>query len=86
MEESNNPSGKSGGYEAPTVEYEDVLYLHGTTKTTALFGTMNTKFARYVSMQSWSGVMVAGKAMEKLVEPTLTKPTLPSPTKEYEVS
>ena len=46
----------------------------------------NTKLARYVSMQIWSGAKIAGKAMEKLVKPMLTKPTLPSLTKEYKVS
>jgi hypothetical protein len=28
--------------------------------------------------------MIAGQAMEKLVEPTLIKPTRPSPTEEFE--
>ena len=83
--ESNNPLSESGGYEAPTVGYEDILYSHSTTKVTALFGTVSTKFTRYVSVQIWSGATIVGKAMEKLVGPTLTKPTLPLLTKEYEV-
>ena len=42
----------SGGYEALTAGYKDVLYAHGTTKAAAKFGTTNTKLARYVSVQS----------------------------------
>ena len=42
------------------------------------------KFARYVTMQSWSGSTITGKAMEKLVKPMLTDPNLPSLTDEYE--
>ena len=83
LAESNNPVSESGGYEAPTAGYEDVIYSHDTMKNAALSGTVNTKLAHYVSVQSWSGAMIVGKAMEKLVEPTLTKPSLPSPTKEY---
>ena len=81
---SNPSSDSSGGYEAPTAGYEDVLYAHGTTKAAALFVMVNTKLARYVSVQSWGGATIAGQAMEKLVEPTLIKPTRPSPTKEFE--
>ena len=77
--ESNAPSNvTSGGYEAPTVGYKDVLYLHGTTKAAAEFGKANTRLARYVSVQSWSGAMIAGRAMENLAEPKLVKPTMPS--------
>ena len=54
----------SGGYEAPTVGYEDVLNLHGTTKAAAEFGKVNTRLARYVSVQSWSGAMITGRAMK----------------------
>jgi hypothetical protein len=82
---NSNPSiDSSGGYEVPTAGYEDVLYAHGTTKAAALFVTVNTKVARYVSVQSWGGATIAGQAMEKLVEPTLIKPTRPSPTEEFE--
>ena len=56
--------------------------MHSTTKAAALFVRVNTKIARYISVQLWSGVMITGKAMEKLGKPTLTDPTLPSPTKE----
>ena len=81
---NSNPSiDTSGGYETPTTGYEDVLYAHGTTKAAALFMTVNTKLARYVSVQSWGGATIAGQAMEKLVEHTLIEPTQPSPTKEY---
>ena len=52
LTESNNPSSESGGYKVPTVGYEDVLYLHGTTKANALFGTVKIKLARYASVQS----------------------------------
>ena len=75
----------SGGYEAPTAGYEDVLYAHGTTKAAALFGTTNTKLARYVSVQSWSGATIAGKAMEKLADPPLIEPARPDPEEKYEV-
>ena len=68
-----------------TVGYEYVIYLYGTIKAAALFGTVNTKLAHYVSIQGWSGATIAENAMEKLVESTLTEPTLPSPTEEYEV-
>ena len=81
---NSNPSiDSSGGYKAPTAGYEDVLYAHGTTKAAALFVTVNTKLARYVSVQSWGGATIAGQAMEKLVELTLIEPTRPSPTKEF---
>ena len=59
---SNN---SSGGYEVPTSGYEDVLYAHGTTNAAAVFGTVNTKLARYVSVQSWTGATIAGTAMKK---------------------
>ena len=82
---NSNPSiDSSGGYKAPTVGYEDVLYAHGTTKAAALFVTVNTKLARYVSLQSWGGATIAGQAMQKLVEPMQIKPTQPSPTEEFE--
>ena len=74
----------SGGYEAPTARYKDVLYAHCTTKSAALFVTVNTKLARYVSMQSWGGATIAGQVMEKFVELTLTEPTCPSLTEEFE--
>ena len=45
---------------------------------------VNTKLARYVSVQSWGGVTIVGQAMKKLVESTLIKPTQPSPTEEFE--
>ena len=86
LAESNNPSSESWGYEASIIGHEDILYSHGTTNAAALFGTVNMKLARYVSVQSWVGEMIAGKAMEKLVKQALTRPSLPSPTKEYEVS
>ena len=72
---SNPSSDKSGGYEAPTAGYEDVLYAHSTSKAAALFLTVNTNLSCYVSVQSWGGATIAGEAMEKLVEPTLIKPT-----------
>ena len=79
LTESNTPSNvTSGSYEAPTVGYEDVLYSHGTTKAAAEFGKVNTRLARYVSVQSWSGATIAGRAMETLAEPKLVKPTMPS--------
>ena len=81
---SNPSSDKSGGYKAPTTGYEDVLYAHGTTKAAALFVTVNTKLARYVSVQSWGGATIAGQAMEKLAEPTLIEPTRPSLREEFE--
>jgi hypothetical protein len=81
---SNPPMVSSGGYEAPTAGYEDVLYAHGTTKAAALIVTVNMKLARYVSVQSWGGATIAGQAMEKLAEPTLIEPARPSPTEEYE--
>ena len=85
--ESNNPlSGSSGGYEAPTVGYEYALYSHGTTKAAAIFGMVNTKLAHYVSVQCWTGATITVKAMEKLAEPTLIAPKLPSLTKEYKES
>ena len=80
---SSNDSG--GGYTAPTVGYEDILYSHGTTKAAAMFATVNTKLARYVSVQSWTGATIAGTAMEKLVEPTLSAPQIPSQDEEYMV-
>ena len=77
--ESNVPTNDSGGgYTAPTVGYEDILYSHGTTKAADLFGTVNTKLIHYISVQSWSGATIAGNAMEKLAEPTLIAPTLTS--------
>ena len=82
--ESNNPLSKSGGYKAHIVGYEDVLYSYGTTNATAMFGMVKVKLVRYVSVQSWSGVMLVGNAMQKLARPTLTIPKLPSLTKEYE--
>ena len=81
---TNPSSDKSGGYKAPTTGYEDVLYAHGTTKAAALFVTVNTKLARYVSVQSWGGATIAGQAMEKLAEPTLIEPTRPSLREEFE--
>ena len=78
----SNDSG--GGYEAPTSGYEDVLYAHGTTKAAAVFGTVNTKLARYVSVQSWTGATIAGTAMEKMAEPKLIALQLPSPDEEYD--
>ena len=80
-ERKNLPS-ESGDYEAPTVGYKNVRYLYGTIKANTLFGTVDTKLAGYVSVQSWSGVTIVWKAMEKLARPMLTKTTLPSPTKE----
>ena len=74
----------SGGYEAPTAGYKDVLYAHGTTKAAAKFGTTNTKLARYVSVQSWSGATIAGKAMEKLADPPLIESPRPSQDEEYD--
>ena len=83
--ESNTPSNvTSGSYEAPTVGYEDVLYSHGTTKAAAEFGKVNMRLARYVSVQSWSGATIAGRAMENLAEPKLVEPTMPSLQEEFE--
>ena len=45
---------------------------------------VNTKLARYASVQSWDGAAIAGQAMVKLVGPTLIEPTQPSPTEEFE--
>ena len=85
LTESNAPLNvTSGGYEAPTVGYEDVLYSHGTTKAAAEFRKVNTRLARYVSMQSWSGATIAGRAMENLAEPKLVEPTMPSSQEEFE--
>ena len=47
---------------------------------------MNTKLARYFSAQSWGGATIAEQAMEKMVDPTLTKPLMPSLTKEFETT
>ena len=79
---ANNAS--DGGYEAPTAGYEDVLYAHGTTKAAALFGTTNTKLARYVSVQSWSGATIVGKAMEKMADPPLIEPVRPGLDENYD--
>ena len=57
---------------------------HGTAKATDMFRMVNTKVRCNISVQSWSGAMIAGRAMEKLDEPMLIVPKLPSPTKEYE--
>ena len=45
---------------------------------------MNTRLARYISVQSWSGATIAGRAMENLAEPKLVKPTMPSLQEEFE--
>ena len=80
---NGNPSiDSSGDYKAPTAGYEGVLYAHGTTKAAALFVMVNTKLARYVSVQIWGRATIAGQAMEKLVEPTQIKHSRPSPTEE----
>ena len=51
--ESNTPLNvTSGGYNAPTVGYEDILYSHSTTKAAAEFGKVNPRLACYVSVQS----------------------------------
>ena len=76
----------SGGYEAPTVGYEDVLYAHGNTKAAATFNTTNVKLARYVSVQSWSGATIAGRAMELMIEPTIEEPVVPTSTEEVETT
>ena len=70
---NNTSNDSSGGYKAPTAGYENVLYVNGTTKVAALFVTVNTMIAHYVSVQSWGGATIAGQSMEKLVDPTLIK-------------
>ena len=85
LTESNTPLNvTSGSYKAPTVGYEDVLYSHGTTKAAAEFGKVNTRLARYVSVQSWSGATIAGRVMENLVEPKLVEPTMPSLQEDFD--
>ena len=71
---AGEPGDVSDAYQARTIGYEDVLYSHGTTKAAALFEKVNTKLARYVSMQSWTGATVAGRAMERMAEPEIVKP------------
>ena len=83
--ESKVPSNVSGkGYRSPTLGYKDILYSYGTTKAATMFETVNTNLARYVSMQSWSGATIAGRAMEERTEPTLITPKLPSPYEKSE--
>ena len=79
-------SESSAGYEAATVGYKDILYSQGTKKAAAIFRMVNTKLARYVSVQSWNRATIACKAMEKLAEMTLITQKIPSSTEEYKKS
>ena len=60
MTNSNPLIDSSGGYEVPTDGYKDVLYVRSTTKAASLFVTVNTKLARYISVQSWGGATIVG--------------------------
>ena len=80
----NDASGRGYNYKAPTVGYADVLFAHGTPKAGVLFGTATTRLARYVSVQSWIGVTIMGKAMEDLADPPLIKPLGLGPNEDYD--
>ena len=67
-------SASAANYRAPTVGYEYQVLSHGTMKAAATFTAVLTKLARMVSLQSWAGATIAGRAMEKLEEPTLIEP------------
>ena len=71
---SRGESAPTANYRAPTVGYKDQFFSHGTTKAAATFTAVLTKLARMVSLQSWAGAKIAGRAMEKLEEPTLIGP------------
>jgi len=74
----------NGAYEAPTVGYEDVLYTHGDTKAAATFTQVTTRLGRYLSLQSWKGATVAGRAMETMTEPVFEEPVMPTTEVEYD--
>ena len=63
---STGESTSAANYRAPTVGYEDQVFSHGTTKAAAIFTSVLTKLARMVSLHSWAGATIAGRAMEKL--------------------
>ena len=67
-------SASTAHYRAPTVGYKDQVFSHGTTKVAATFTAVLTKLARMVSLQSWAGATITGRAMEKLEEPKLIEP------------
>ena len=71
---STGESVSAANYRAPSVGYEDQVFSHGTTKAAATFTVVLTKLARMVSLHSWAGDTIAGRAMEKLEEPTLIEP------------
>ena len=47
---STGESASTTNYCAPTVGYEDQVFLHGTTKAAATFTAVLTKLARMVSL------------------------------------
>ena len=77
-DEKGSSSGTTGKYRAPTVGYEDHIFSHGNTKAAAVFTATLTKLARMVALKNWAGATVAGRAMERMKEPTLKEPTMPS--------
>ena len=75
-DQKGSSSGGTGKYRAPTVGYEDCIFSHGDTKDAAVFTATLTKLARMVALKSWAGATVAGRAMERMKEPTLVEPTM----------
>ena len=75
-DQKGSSSGGTGKYRAPTVGYEDCIFSHGDTKDAAVFTATLTKLARMVALKSWAGATVAGRAMERMEEPTLVEPTM----------
>ena len=75
---STGDSASAANYRAPTAGYEDQVFLHGTMKAAAIFTAVLTKLARIVSLHSWAGATIAGRAMKNLEEPTLIEPQAPT--------
>ena len=67
-----------------TVGYEDVLYTHGDTKAAAAFTQVTRRLGRFLSLQSWKGATVAGRAMETMTEPVYEEPVVPTTEVEYD--
>ena len=75
MSSKKNSTGyENDDYEAPTVGYKDVLYTHGTTKVAATFEQVTTKIRRFIALQTWKSVTIAGQGIDTTNDRSLLSP------------
>ena len=76
--ESPAPSAREGKFKAPTADFREYVFQHGTAKAAARNTEVVEALAGYVGTRLWPCSIEGAKAMQTLVEPTWSPPEKPS--------